>query len=284
MELRRIIIYLLTIIFVVGINLPIFIMILMSFRPEPIIFRGLDVLFSNQFTLEAYTKYFGLYNIWYYVLNTTFVSLSSTFICLLVGIPAAYAFSRFRFPAYSIFFILFLLVQLVPPIQVVIPMYVTFQTLGLLNTHLGLILALAVISLPFTVWLMTSYFSTVPRDIEEAAMVDGCGRIAVILKVLLPLIIPGVVASMIFTFTQAWGNFLVAYTLTSSSQTRMLTVEILLVLPAAGSFGSHGSEAKEAAYSVGFAAATICTIIPVILYYFAQKYIAKGLTFGAVKG
>ena len=207
-----------------------------------------------------------------YLLNSMIIGFSSTALTVLVGTLAAYGFSRFRIPAGNHLFFYILATRLGPPVAYALPMYLIFNELGLSNTYAGVILAHATFNLVLVVWMMRSFFDDVPREIEEAAYLDGCGHFRVLWRITLPMTLPGLAAVAIFVLIFSWNELLFALILTGG-ETRPLTVMIpSLVLHTGTQWGQ-------------VAAASVVQSIPVLIFiFFIQKQLVQGLTFGAVKG
>jgi len=209
-----------------------------------------------------------------YVRNGVLVSVATTVLTTVVAVPAGYAFARLRFRAKRALLIVILASQMFPPVIIVITLYMLYRDLHLLDTFLGLVLAFTSFSLPFSVWMMRGFCETVPEEIEEAAFVDGCGRIAILWRVVVPLIKPGLVAVGLFSFLHAWNNFIFALSLTSSPDKRTIPPGFLLTY--VGEFQYRWGEM--------FAGAVIVTVPTVILFIGLQRFLIRGLTAGAVKG
>jgi multiple sugar transport system permease protein len=207
-----------------------------------------------------------------YFINTVIVSAGSVLLALLVGVPAAYAFARFRFLGASQLFFSFLLFRMLPPIAVLVPMYVLMRAAGMLNTHLGLILAYSTFSLPLVVWVMRGFFEDLPRELEECAELDGCSRFATFWRIILPLSRPGLVAATIFSLVLAWNDFVFAAVLASK---RTQTLPVFM----AGFTTDVGIAWGE------MAASAVLVILPVIVFsILAQRHLVAGLSSGTVKG
>jgi multiple sugar transport system permease protein len=209
-----------------------------------------------------------------YVRNGVLVSVATTVLTTVVAVPAGYAFARLRFRAKRALLIIILASQMFPPVIIVITLYILYGQLHLLDTFLGLVLAFTSFSLPFSVWMMRGFCETVPEEIEEAAFVDGCGRIAILWRVVVPLIKPGLVAVGLFSFLHAWNNLIFALSLTSSPDKRTIPPGFLLTY--VGEFQYRWGEM--------FAGAVVVTVPTVILFIGLQRFLVRGLTAGAVKG
>ncbi|HBE79032.1 MAG TPA: carbohydrate ABC transporter permease [Firmicutes bacterium] len=209
----------------------------------------------------------------YGFLNSLIIAGSSTLICLFAGTFAAYAFTRLNFKGKKSFYLLILITQFLPLAVLIIPIYIIMKDLGLLNTRLALILANCSFILPLMVWLMRSYFTSVPKDLEEVARIDGCSRFGTIFRIIIPLSTPGLAACGIFAFIIAWNEFFTAFILSSTLNSK--TISVLL---------SEYSSKVGIDYVAMASAGVVASLPPVIMALVFQKYIVQGLTGGAVKG
>ena len=224
-------------------------------------------------TFKAY------YNIWkrlpigYFFLNSTIVAITSTIITIIISFFASYAISRLKFPGRRSIFLAILGVYMIPRMFLTIPFFLILHRIHLLDTHLGLILAHLTFSIPFGIWIMKGYFDGLPRDMEEAGLIDGCSLIQVLFKIVVPIAIPGIAVVAVFSFLSSWHEFLFAITL-------MISPEMKTVPAGAIAFQDFG---RWASYSQIMAYA-IQALIPVIVFFaFTVRYFVKGLTAGAVK-
>ncbi|MDW9477062.1 ABC transporter permease subunit [Sinorhizobium meliloti] len=208
-----------------------------------------------------------------YAGNSLIVGLSSTALVLLIGAPAAYSLSWRRWSKlFSALFLGWTLVfHMIPPITLVGPWYLLFREIGLYNTLTGLVLTHVVINLPLTIWLMMSAFENIPRELEEAAVVDGCRRSTAFLVILLPLALPGLIAAGLLSFLFSWSEFSIALNLTTKET---YTIPVAIASYAGENEILHGQMA---------AASVLSTIPALILMFFGQRFILGGLTAGAVK-
>ena len=208
------------------------------------------------------------------LLNRAVVATATTSLGLFFACTAAYAFSRFRFPGRALGLLVFLVVQMFPATLLLIPMYVILAQLGLLNSMLGLVMIYSTTALPFCVWMLKGYFDTIPKELEEAALIDGAGRIAVFYRVVLPLARPALAVTALFSFMTAWNEYIMAATFLNREETYTLPVLIK------GFVGEHGSVEWGS-----FAAGAVIVSAPVVaLFYALQRYLVAGLTAGGVKG
>ena len=207
-----------------------------------------------------------------YIINSVLISGSTTLINITTGMLAAYALVRLRFRGKELILVGMLFTRMVPPIMLILPIFLIWRQLGLLGTYHGLALAYLSFGLPFSIWMMRGYLLDIPADLEEAAMVDGSSRLGAFFRVTLPLAAPGLAATAVFNFIGAWNEFFFAIIL-GNNQIRTVTVEILTyVTDYAILFGRL------------FAAAGLILLPIIVFTFFVQKYIATGLTGGALKG
>ena len=206
------------------------------------------------------------------VWNSAIIATGATVLSLVIGVPAAYVFARSRFRGSEDLFFFFLTTRMAPAISVVVPMYLLFNKLGLLDTRLVVVLAHSTFNLSLVVWMMRGFFADIPPQMDEAAQLDGHTRAGAFVRVLLPLAAPGIAATAVLCFILSWNEFLYAFIL-ASFDARTLTVGIPgLVTP-------HGTLWGQVA------AVAVVATLPIILFtVVVQRHLVRGLTFGAVKG
>lgn len=220
--------------------------------------------------------------------NSTVVALVTTAAAMLLGIFAAYAFARIRFPYRITLLFLVLGMQLLPSISILTPMYITMrnglslhipfthillaQTPPLLDTPWALVIAYTTFSLPFVIWLLSGYFQTIPADLEEASYVDGCNRLRSMFQIVLPLAIPGIAATAIFTFLQSWDEFMFANALTQTYASKTLPIAISEFI------GRHSMD-----WGLITAGGVVASLPPVVISLVLYRYIVGGLTMGGIK-
>lgn len=249
-------------IWIVGVSLKFQIDILTGAFPfEPVAVNFGRVLFGKSSDFIVYAG------------NSLIVGLSSTALVLLIGAPAAYSLAWRRWSKlFSALFLGWTLVfHMIPPITLVGPWYLLFREIGLYNTLTGLVLTHVVINLPLTIWLMMSAFENIPRELEEAAVVDGCRRSTAFFVILLPLALPGLIAAGLLSFLFSWSEFSIALNLTTKET---YTIPVAIASYAGENEILHGQMA---------AASVLSTIPALILMFFGQRFILGGLTAGAVK-
>ena len=220
-------------------------------------------------TLQNYRKVFEEQDFLKYFMNSTIVGGVSVGLSLVLGLPAAYAISRYAQQRLAVFI---LLARLMPGISFLMPWYIVFSRLGLMDSYVALILSHMLIALPIVVWIMSTYFSTIPREIEESAMVDGATRQYAFLRVILPLCGPGIITATTLSFIFSWNNFMFSQVL-SMEKTKTLPIAVY-------NFISYA----EVDWGGVMAAAVAIMAPAILLTMIFQKYVVKGLTMGAVKG
>jgi multiple sugar transport system permease protein len=207
-----------------------------------------------------------------YTFNSLIVATSATILTLVIGSLAAFAFARFRFPGKDLFLLVFLLSQMLPGSSVIVPLFQLLKEVGLYDTLSGLILTHTAVLLPFAIWLLYGFFTSIPREVEDAALIDGCSRLGALRKVLLPLALPGLGGTALFAFLGSWNEFFFALILTSSDDTRTIPVGIGLFV---GEYTDVWNQMS--------AAAILFSIPPLLMFILMRKTFVKGLVTGAIK-
>jgi multiple sugar transport system permease protein len=206
------------------------------------------------------------------MINSLIISSATTLVCIVVGTSAAYALVRLPVPGKGSFLFGMLAAQMLPVIVIIIPLYLVMQRLVLMDTYRGMIILYSGFMLPTVIWIMHGYFQTLPEELEEAAMIDGCSRLGALLRIVVPLSGPGLVAITAFAFLYTWNEFFMALIFTAS-HAKTITVIVTEFSTQAG-----------IDYGLMTTAGVIGSIPPLILAFLLQKYIVTGLTSGAVKG
>ncbi|MFJ2550828.1 carbohydrate ABC transporter permease [Microbacterium sp. NPDC087591] len=251
---------------------PVLWMLSSSFKSNTQIFELPPRLVTDTFSFDAYVAIFTNPETMRFFLNSYIVAGSVTILTLIVAIQAAYAFSRFEFRGKRILNVVIVSVQAVPPITLLIPYFGLMVALGLYNSYAGLILTYMVFTLPYAIIMMTGYFNTLPKELDEAVRVDGAGSMTALWRILVPISVPGIVSVGIYTFMIAWNEYLFALTLTRTIDMRTVPIGIQLLM------GQHSYEWNQ------IMAMSVLGSIPVlILFLFFQRYFISGLTAGSVK-
>lgn len=251
---------------------PVLWMLSSSFKSNTQIFELPPRLITDTFSFDAYVAIFTNPETMRFFLNSYVVAGSVTILTLIVAIQAAYAFSRFDFRGKRILNVVIVSVQAVPPITLLIPYFGLMVALGLYNSYAGLILTYMVFTLPYAIIMMTGYFNTLPKELDEAVRVDGAGSLTALWRILVPISVPGIVSVGIYTFMIAWNEYLFALTLTRTIDMRTVPIGIQLLM------GQHSYEWNQ------IMAMSVLGSIPVlILFLFFQRYFISGLTAGSVK-
>ncbi|OEC93313.1 MULTISPECIES: carbohydrate ABC transporter permease [unclassified Rhizobium] len=258
--------------------LPGFWIVISSLRPTVEIMAKPPVWIPQELSLEAYRAMFsgvgqGGIPVWDYFRNSLIISVTSTAIALVIGMSGGYAFARFRFAGKSAVFLGLMLTRSVPGVALSLPLFMVYARLGIIDTHFGLILTYVALNVPFTIWLIDGFFRQVPKDLAEAAQIDGCTRWQAFWQVEFPLAGPGIASAGIFAFLTCWNEYALASQLTRSVDSKTLPVGLL---------------DYTAEFTIdwrGMCALAVVMIIPALaLTFIIQKHLVSGLTFGAVKG
>jgi len=252
--------------------LPVLWMLSSSFKRNSEIFAFPPRLVTENFSFDAYLAILTDPVKLRFFLNSYVIALSVTLLTLVVAVHAAYAFSRYDFWGKKVINVIVVSVQAVPPITLLIPYFGLMVALGLYNTYPGLIFTYMVFTLPYAIIMMTGYFNTLPRELDEAVRVDGAGAMTALWRILVPISVPGLVSVGVYTFMIAWNEFLFALTLTRTEDMRTVPIGIQLLM------GQHSYDWNQ------MMAMSILGCIPVLaLFLFFQRYFISGMTAGAVK-
>ncbi len=250
---------------------PIVYLLITSFKPPELTF-ALPPVWVFTPTLKNYTDVIIGGDFLKYFMNSLVVALSTTLIALILGAFAAYGFARFRFRGSFWLRMSVLIPQMLPPITIIVPLYVLFNGLKLTDTRTALIVSYLTFTIPLSIWMMIGFFEDVPEDLEESAMIDGCTRFGALFRVSLPLVAPGLAATAILGFLYCWNEFLYAVILTGR-EARTLPVTITSFMT------------NKAILWGRIAASGSLVLIPVLIFaLLAQRYLIRGLSKGAVKG
>jgi N,N'-diacetylchitobiose transport system permease protein len=253
---------------------PVYWMVLTSFRRGSEVQSPTPDFLPNPGTLQNYRKVFDRDFFWTAVRNSLTVTLLVVTLALVIAFFAAVAVSRFRFRGRASFIVMILVVQMIPAEALIISLSKVIDGWQLTNTIIGLTLTYLVFVLPFTIWTLRGFVANVPRDLEEAAMVDGASRLRAFLTITLPLVAPGLVATGVFAFIQAWNEFIFALVIMNRPERQTLPVWLQ-----AFNEGARGTD-----WGGVMAGSTLMTIPVVVFFLIVQRRMVGGLTAGAVKG
>lgn len=257
---------------VLGSAFPLYWIIVASLTPESALF-GAPSLFPRRLVLDHYRALFDERNFWVPIRNSLIVAGNTTLLAVTLGALAAYALARLRFRGKSLMLAFVLAVAMFPQISIVPPLYLILRELRLIDTYPGLILPYMTFAMPLTIWLLVGFFRQLPRELEEAGMMDGASRLRIFREVILPLSAPGIATTAILTFLYSWNEFLFALSFTLGPARQTVPVAIALFR------GQY-----QVPWGQILAAAVVATIPVALMVLAFQRRIVQGLTAGAVKG
>lgn len=246
-----------------------------SLKTEQEIFQNPPTFYPHVLNTQSYAAQVetGDFNMFRSFANSFLISLSSMLIAVVLAVPASYAIAKYRFKGRKVMLLFFLVTQMLPVSVLLTPMFIMFKGMHVYNTWWSAILADTTIGIPFSILILKNYFASIPKELEEAAYIDGCTRFGAFMRILVPVAKPGIIVCAVFSFLYAWGDLAYGMTFILDQQKRPIT---------AGIFNFMGQYGTKWSYLSAFA---IVTIIPVaVIFIFMQKYIIAGMTNGAVKG
>jgi len=252
---------------------PFFWMVSTSFKPLREIFVSPPYFLPKDFTLANFDRLFEQTRFLTYFKNSVFVSTSAVALTMAIATAGAYSLTRFRFYGREKIASLILFTYMFAPIMIVIPFYVLIKKIGIANTHLALIMAYTAFCLPFSLWLLRAFFQSIPLVLEEAALVDGATRFRAVFHVILPLALPGIIATSIFTFILAWNDYIFVRILITSDNLKTLSVGIADL---------HNATVID--WGMIMSGGMLITIPVLVFFIFIQRYLIAGWGTGAVKG
>ncbi|MDF2596010.1 MAG: ycjP 7 [Clostridia bacterium] len=254
---------------------PLYWIVVTSFKFEKEIFISPPTLFPKVINSASYLAQLksGDFNMFQAFRNSTIISVTTMIIAIVLAVPASYGLARYKFKGKKLIVLSFLVTQMLPVSVALAPLFILFKDMKVINTLVAPILADATIGIPFSILILRSYFASVPKEVDEAARIDGCNRFQTFIKIFIPMTFPGITVCGVFSFLYAWGDLAYGLTFVGKQSLRPIT---------AGIFNFMGQYGTKWSYICAFG---VVTIIPVILIFvFMQKYIISGLTAGAVKG
>lgn len=249
---------------------PLFMMVQISIKDPVLAYDPSVWIFEPTFT--NYINVFADRGFGDYIINSVIVTIGTTLLALILGSAAAYGCSRFKFKYVDAVLFFLLMIRMVPAIAIVIPIFLISSTLGLIDTRILLIIVYLIFNVPFVVWMMKGFFDEVPKELEEAAMVDGCTSVQALYRVVLPVVVPGLIATAIFCVISSWNEFVYALFLTSINALTTPTI-VQSFLQITGILWGE------------MTAVGVMAVFPVLLFaVIVQRHMIRGLSFGAVKG
>jgi len=269
---RRLIIYAGLLVFYSFLLLPIIWLVLSSFRNTDSIQSGRLLPSWSEITAGNYMATFQISNFVTYLVNSFVIASSVMVLTVFLGSLGAYALSRFTLKGKRLFMMAALLPQFFPYVLVLIPFYVLMSNLNLVDSHIGLILTHTSLTLPFALWMLTGYFNAIPKELDQAALIDGCSRLGVLFRILYPVAVPGLVVAGFFAFVVSWGDYLFVSILSQSNQTQTLPIGLQTFM-----------SSLEVQWGL-ITAGTVLAIVPTVIFFsIVQRQLVSGLTAGAVK-
>lgn len=254
--------------------LPFLWLVSLSFKTVPELFQSPPKLLPNQFNFDNYRYVLWKTDIFGYLKNSLIIVLVTVIGSLIFCLPAAYAFSRFNFKGKKMTMLAILFFQMISPLIVVIPLYKYLSRLGMLNNYGSLIFVYIAVVLPFAVWSIKGYIDTVPKELDEAAAIDGCNKFQTMCMAVLPLVVPGIVSVVILVVVKSWAQFIVPFILLNDTTLYPISVGLVNLQSTADSITTHY-----------LAAAAVIGIFPTLLIFvILQRFIVSAMTAGAVKG
>ena len=267
---------------------PVYWMISTSLMPESEMFLVPPHWYPHKPSFQAYLAIFGanpelvamvnergmqvqgiLPALWNSMRTSAFVAVAT----VLIATPAAYSFARLRFRMSLVLLMAYMALRTVPSIVLVVPVFMVLRVLGLIDTTLSLVLVYCTFTVPFSIWLLQSYFKTIPVELEESALVDGCGKWSAAFRIMLPLAVPGMVAALILAFMASWSEFLYAVTFTKTLNSQTVTV-----------IASQFTGLEASRFDLVLAAGVLSSLPPFIFALIVQRYIVAGFAAGSLKG
>ncbi len=273
LSLRGQVIYWSAAILLVVTAFPFFWMVSTSFKPLREIFVSPPHFFPKDFTLANFGRLFEQTRFLIYFKNSLFVSTATVILTMTIASLGAYSLTRFKFYGRDKIASLILFTYMFAPIMIVIPFYVLIRKIGIPDTHLALIMAYTAFCLPFSLWLLRAFFQSIPMVLEEAALTDGAGRIRAVIHVILPLALPGIIATGIFTFILAWNDYIFVRILITSDELKTLSVGIADL---------HNATVID--WGMIMAGGMLITVPVLAFFVFIQRYLIAGWGTGTIKG
>jgi len=269
-RIKKVLTYITLVVILIVFFIPIYWTIITSLKPESKVYS--EPLDWGILTLSNWEKILIKENYTHFFLNSCIISLSATFLGLLIGVPMAYSLTRLKVRRSKDILFWVLSLRILPIVTIGVPLFIIYTKLRWINTYRGAILAHTLITLPYIVWIMRSFLVEIPKEIDEAALVDGCSNISVLTRIILPMVIPALVVCSLFAFLFSWNDYLLTFLLTERD-TNTLPVAIAAL------------QTKRIVLWGQLTAAGTLSLAPALAFAFlARKYLTRGLSFGLIKG
>lgn len=269
---KKIILLIISLVIVVIMLFPFYWMFVTSIKLPGEVVTSPPIFIPRNPTLSAYYTVFEKWPIGRYLLNSFIIAFPATIITIIMGVMAAYGLARFQIKGLRIYLMVLLSSMLLPDVSLVLPLFMIFSRIGLLDKFFSVILANVMLQLPFVILILRPYFSKIPKTLEEAARIDGCSSVGSMLRIILPLATPGIISASILTFLFTWGEFTFALTFLSSRELLPITIGIY------NTIGQYGIR-----YNLLMASSIIAVVPVVLIFIFFQRYIRGGLVVGGLK-
>lgn len=270
---RRVIYTILTILIAIPLLFPIYWIIISSLKGDAEIFKKIPTFFPQKIVIETYISQITNTKTLVALRNSCIIAIGSTAVSMLLSVPCAYGLSRFKFRGSKGMLLTFLVTQMLPSSLILTPLYLIYSRVHLLNTYIAPILSTATISIPFVVLMLRPTFASLPKELEEAAMIDGCTRFTAFVHIILPITKNGTITGLAFSFIYAWNDLMYSITFNTKDSLRPMTTMVYNYMDLYGTKWNY-----IMAYGV------ILSLPVLLLFIFLQKYIVQGLTSGSVKG
>lgn len=265
-------IYMLLGLILFGLLFPFYVMLITSLKPMSEVFSIPPTWLPAKPSLHSYVEVWQAVPLGRFFWNSLIIATGASVLTLVCAVPAGYALARYRFPGRSLVLYTILVTQMFSPVVVIITLFKVLSAYKLLNTYAALIVTNAAFALAFSLWMLTGFFQSVPKEVEEAAQLDGCTTVQTMLKILVPLAAPGVATTVVYTFILAWNEFIFALTFISSTRMQPLTLGL------ASFIGRFTIE-----WNLLMAGSLLATVPVIVLFLLVEKHLVTGLSAGALK-
>jgi multiple sugar transport system permease protein len=259
---------------VLAVAFPLLWMISTALKPNDETFAIPPTLIPAHFTLDQFRRLLTQTPFLTYFANSVVVALSTTALVIVIAVAGAYGLARFRFPGRSLVAHLVLFTYMLPAVVLLLPLYLMISRLGLANSLLGLVIAYTTFALPFALWLLRSFIAGIPIELEQAAMIDGAGRLEAFIEVVLPQALPGIISTALFSFILSWNEYLYALVFINVDDRKTLPPGVLTML----------NQNQNVEWALLMAASVLMSLPVIVCFGFLQKHLTRGFGAGGVKG